>query len=921
MALLLLVGGVSGTASTRVTVDQDNNFILNGRPFFPLGMNGGPPATLQWRDGTPGYEELVRGGINFFRTAYSASTWNPTDEAAFVAQLNECERVGNIYTYVSLRDLSFPLPEYPNRETELRRVISTYKNRAVLFWKSADEPAWGGVSIPGLIAGYNIIKQLDPDHPVLMNHAPRNTIEELRAYCVAADATGADIYPVSVPMGKNSHLPNKELSVVGDYTKRMIEVVYGKKPIVMVLQCTWSGVMPPNNVLIRPTFYQQRYMTWQSIICGAKGLAWFGWNMALSEEDAPYGWNWTYWVDVLKPLLEEIAAGSELNRVITAPSHDHTLGISGAGDVEYIARELDGRLYLLASKRESPTCAVTFSDLPKNAKAEVMFENRVLNVTNGSMTDTFDPNAVHLYRLFDPKMESDFNQDAVADPSTNSYPLPQGWSISSGLTNADKCHVVESSAEFASEPAEPTLARCVKFHDPANSAANAQLWRSFPAQQSGIATAQFDVRFRQTNAGFLFRVGNSGSVSVASSYAAHLIFEGATPWSAGGGPGVISYQTERGTPVYVNSGAKYEANKWYTVRVETDCTTKKFRIYFGLRGRPLKEITPYGGQPFITLPSTGEKVSSVEKLCFATASLSTDPEGVFYIDNVRVEGPLAMPGVRSDCARIRTAGKGSQVRLDDAIVTAGTDQLGGSFFYVQDEAAGGAGIRVRVSGVTVREGDRVSVLGVLQQASDNGITVRNNGEREILAWQTTVLSSGNATPPPVCVRCSDVGGGFCGDMEYIDSSSGSWPQLKGVWPYNNWGGGSSLFDPLANSYPPLFNVGTLVTVTGRVTKMCREYPTGHGGYDFYVDDGSLAHDGWFDTAAYGSESNHPRGVRVRMMSDIYPLPGYGDITGAIASVTGIAGAISSSNLVSNTGIRNVGLVRARDVARDIRIVR
>lgn len=917
--VLLLVCGSDVFASTVVAIDQDNNFILNGRPFFPLGMNPGPEPGLLWRDGTSGWAELGRGGINFFRTCHHSSTWTSADEEVFIQQMQQAALYG-LYGYVALRDLSVPLPEYPNREINLRRVISTYKDGPVLFWKSADEPCWGGVSIPGLITGYNIIKQLDPNHPVLMNHAPRNTIEELRAYCVACDATGADIYPVSVPMGKHSGLPNKQISVVGDYTLRMREVVYDRKPIVMVLQITWSGVLPP-NVLVRPTFYQQRYMTYQAIICGAKGLAWFGSNLALSEEDAPYGWNWTYWVDVMKPLLEEIKAGSELNRVITAPTRDPVLGVTGAGDVEYLARELDGRLYLLASKRESPTANVTFSGLPVNAEAEALFENRApLSVASGTLTDIFDPNAVHVYRIYTPWMSSNFDQDTVCDPGAGTYPLPQGWSISSLLTNADKCGVVETDAEFAPEPPQPTLARCVKFHDPANSTGNAQLYRAFPTATKGVITAQYDVRLKQNNSAFLCRLTNGGSVSEYGSFAVHLVFEGATPWANNGGPGVISYQTECSPAKFVNSGARYEPNKWYTVRIEANLDTARFRIYFGPRSRPPQEITPYGGVPFIVRPSTGQHVTDVQKICFATSSLATDSDGVAYVDNVRIEGPVESVTRKRDVARARMIAKGNVVRLDDAIVTGGTDQLGGSFFYVQDPIPGGAGLRVRVSGVTVREGDRVNVVGTMYQTSDNGISVRNNGEREVLASSVTVIGTGANTPPPVCMRNRDVGGGFFGEMEYIDSTYGYWPQLKGVWPYSQYGNGKSLFSASANSYSPLFNVGTLVTVTGRVTKMCKQFPAGHADNDFYIDDGTVAHDGWYDPAAYGDESNHPRGIRIRMPVDITTMPGFGDITGAYVSVTGIAGAISSSNIVSNTGVRNVALVRVRNAARDIKII-
>ncbi len=904
-----------------VAIDQDNNFILNGRPFFPLGMNPGPEPDTLWRDGTSAWAELARGGINFFRTCHHHSTWTADDEQVFIQQMQKAEQYG-LYGYVALRDLSVPLPEYPDREINLRRVISTYKDGPVLFWKDADEPCWGGVSIPGLIDGYNIIKELDPDHPVLMNHAPRNEVDELRQYCVACDSTGCDIYPVSIPMGKNSRLPNTEISVVGDYTLRMRDVVYDQKPIVMVLQITWSGVLPPYE-MIRPTFYQQRYMTYQAIIDGAKGLAWFGSLTGLNEEDAPYGWNWTYWVDVIKPLLEEIKAGSELNRVICAPTHDPVLGVAGASDVEYLARLLDGRLYLLGSKRESATANVSFSGLPANAEAEALFENRApLSITNGTLTDSYDADAIHVYRIYDPVMESNYDQDTVSDPGAGTYPLPQGWSLSSALTNPDRCGVVESGTEFAPEPAEPTLARCVKFHDPAGSTGNAQLYRSFPAATTGVVTARFDVRLSQTNSAFLCRLTNSGSVSNYSSFATHLVFEGATPWASDGAPGTISYETERNAIKWVNSGATYEPNKWYTVRIEANMDTAKFRIYFGPRSRPLTEITPYDGVPFIVNAATGEHVTDVQKICFGTSSLTTDAEGVAYIDNVRIEGPVQMPEPQNNVvSQARTAPKGSAVQLNGAIVTGGTDQLGRPFFYVQDDAPGGAGLRVRMSGVTVHEGDRVNVAGTMAQVTDNGIAVRNNGEREIAASQVTVIGTGATTPPPVYLRNSSVGGGFFGEMEYVDSTYGYWPQLKGVWPYSQFGNGKAQYSLSPNSYSPLFNVGTLVTVSGRVTKMCKDFASGHTDNDFYIDDGTVTHDGWYDPDAYGGdEADHPRGIRIRMPVDITALPGYGDITGAYVSVTGIAGAISASDIVSNSGIRNVALVRVRNAARDIKII-
>ena len=53
----------------------------------------------------------------------------------------------------------------------------------------------------GLVRGYEQVKQLDPDRPVVIIQAPLNTVTELTPYRPALDITGADIYPISYPPG------------------------------------------------------------------------------------------------------------------------------------------------------------------------------------------------------------------------------------------------------------------------------------------------------------------------------------------------------------------------------------------------------------------------------------------------------------------------------------------------------------------------------------------------------------------------------------------------------------------------------------------------------------------------------------------------------------------------------------------------
>lgn len=398
---LVFLAAMASAGPVKIGIEKDRTITLNGQRFLPLGVAPGPPFDLKTPDGKNGWKELADGGINYFRTGPSGGGWTKETEDRVSKEIAAAEQAGGIGAWVFLRELSDLADGHPQREAELRRIVNKYKDSpGVYFWKNVDEPAWGKVEPGPMIRGYKVIKQLDPNRPVLLLQAPRNTIDEMRRYNDACDISGADIYPVSVPMGKNSHLPNKKISVVGDYTKRMVEVVNNSKPIFMVLQVTWSGVLPERgNVLVRPTFEQQRYMMYQALINGAKGIHWFGFPLALSEKDSPYGWNWTYWFDVLKPLISEIKKGTELNGVLVAPENDMKLKVEGADDLEYLARKVGDKIYVLAAKREKPEAAVKLSGLGMSGIADVMFENRSIPVIDGVISDSFKPNAVHVYRV------------------------------------------------------------------------------------------------------------------------------------------------------------------------------------------------------------------------------------------------------------------------------------------------------------------------------------------------------------------------------------------------------------------------------------------------------------------------------------------------------------------------------------------
>jgi hypothetical protein len=384
-----------------VTINPDGVLVVNGRKVLPIGFSNGPPPDGRTPDGRPAFLEIKDAGGTFFRSGLRGTDkWNQAAIEREQILMDTAVRYG-LYCWPRLGELSSLEENNTKKELLLRQVISSFKNHpGLLLWKNVDEPQWGGTPYEPMIRAYKLIKELDPNHPVGLTQAPRGTVEQLKPYSAAADILLLDIYPIGYPPGRHSLLPNKEISMVGDYTKFIKQAADGK-PVWMVLQIAWSGVVKPGKTLRFPTFPQERFMTYQVLINGARGLIYFGGNVeqAMSPEDARLGWNWTFWRRVLRPVLEEVGNNSPLAPALVAPESKLPVQVRGADNVEFCVREAGGDIYILACKREGKTIEVKFSGLPAWAsQAQVMYESpRTVQAKDGSFTDWFAPFDVHVY--------------------------------------------------------------------------------------------------------------------------------------------------------------------------------------------------------------------------------------------------------------------------------------------------------------------------------------------------------------------------------------------------------------------------------------------------------------------------------------------------------------------------------------------
>jgi hypothetical protein len=254
-----------------------------------------------------------------------------------------------------------------------------------------------------LAAPYKMIHQLDPNHPMVVIQAPRGTVKELASYVPYLDITGVDVFPIGYPPG--GHLdkwPNHEISSVGDWA-RIINEAAGGKPFWMTLQISFSGTATKGRTLRMPTFPEERFMTYDAIINGARGVNYFGGanRLSLNDRDARLGYNWTFWERVLKPLLTEINAKGPLAEALVAPHSKLPIKVSGEG-IELCAREVGDDLFILAASKEPrKTQQVDFTGLPGHITAgEVLFEEpRKVTAKDGTLKDWFAPWEVHVYKF------------------------------------------------------------------------------------------------------------------------------------------------------------------------------------------------------------------------------------------------------------------------------------------------------------------------------------------------------------------------------------------------------------------------------------------------------------------------------------------------------------------------------------------
>jgi hypothetical protein len=386
-----------------VTTGPGGFLVKDGKPVFVLGAYAGPEGSDP--------KSIAALGFNLLHVDADPAQWDA------------CQQAG-LMTWHSF-NLDFTETAAASQENVVRESVEKFKDHpALLFWESVDEPAWThetpevARALPEpLTRGYRYLKSLDARHPVYLNHAPRNTVETLRKYNLAADILCVDVYPVVHPgvgemyaiiqppfrggIARQTDLPDTSPACIGDYVDKMRQVAYEGHPVFVVLQgFAWEGLRKKEernaDLIVYPSYQQLRFMAFQAIIHGVNGITVWGLNYADNDE----------YFSSLSAVLHEVHECESAilgGRVLDPPAiRYHERGYSIGKGIECLITETPEAVTLFSANASVDPARVQFSSLPRVFEhadsLEVVGENRSVDLQYGTFEEYFEGLGVHVYR-------------------------------------------------------------------------------------------------------------------------------------------------------------------------------------------------------------------------------------------------------------------------------------------------------------------------------------------------------------------------------------------------------------------------------------------------------------------------------------------------------------------------------------------
>ena len=324
------------------------------------------------------------------------------------------------------------------RDLYERGLYAEFEKVRAEFWRKAGRPApSAGAHIDdaaarvrrsgiGITDGIHALREIDNRHLVWLNHAPRNSLDDLRLYNRAADMAGCDIYPApaNLTVG-HSDLCDMGLTSVGAYTERMRQAAPGKACAMVLQGFGWRDLQTKTNeheravgIGRRPTWAESRFMAYEAVIHGANAILYWGtaYMKPVEDDGSSVSGRPRLWHDLLR-VARELRA---LNPALVAPPlrspivrQAETYGsIDGTGIICSAHRVGDDFVLLVVNETGNGLC-FSLENLPAKLNGRTLFRlysPDEHSVAGRRLTDGIRARDVHVYatsRRFEDPLRGD----------------------------------------------------------------------------------------------------------------------------------------------------------------------------------------------------------------------------------------------------------------------------------------------------------------------------------------------------------------------------------------------------------------------------------------------------------------------------------------------------------------------------------
>lgn len=366
-----------------VTLRDDGVTLIDGKPFFPIGIYAVWKREHNGNSFDRAFQELKEAGFNTAHTYSSARTEEFREFLASAARhrfkLFVAARGG-----ANTRDPAAVVMDVAVEEGE----------SALLAWYLADDTA-SHIGPDELRRVHQAVRDIDPAHLTVQADAVGSPEGSRYAeYVGSTDGFLPELYPIRGDGATQVPTIIRDMKTIAADLER---AGTARKAVWAIVQ-DFEGWGWPRY----PTDAEVRAMTYLSIIHGATGMTYYTYGGHGDNHGATH--DAKVWANLkriagelaqLQDVLVERDPGMKVSTRVTAGPERDALGYPS---ISVMVRRHAGATCLFAASSSAETVKARLTLPGLGREAEVLFEGRTVAPRAGSLEDTFAPYAVHVYR-------------------------------------------------------------------------------------------------------------------------------------------------------------------------------------------------------------------------------------------------------------------------------------------------------------------------------------------------------------------------------------------------------------------------------------------------------------------------------------------------------------------------------------------